>query len=142
MIREDKGQVSLEYLLIFAISLMILMIFTLPLTQQAIENTIDVSNSLNAKSELSKISLAIKEVYGEGQGSMHTVNLDSNIKLKITITDKYAYCNLKLKSKDSKQIKEYSNSNIKKTSITLDKGANTIIVEWPINSENMIIYRK
>lgn len=142
MIREDKGQVSLEYLLIFAISLMILMIFTLPLTQQAIENTIDVSDSLNAKSELSKISMAIKEVYGEGQGSMHSVNLDSNIKLKITITDKYAYCNLKLKSKDNKGIKEYYNSNIKKTSITLDKGANTIIVEWPINSENMIIYRK
>ena len=142
MIGEDKGQVSLEYLLIFAVSLIFLMVFTLPLTQQAIENTMDISDSLNAKSELSKISIAIKEVYGEGQGSKHTVDLNSNNKIKIAITDKYVYCNLKLKSKETKQIKEYFNSNVEKTSITLDKGANTLIVEWPINSENMIIYRK
>ena len=142
MIGEDKGQVSLEYLLIFAVSLIFLMIFTLPLTQQAVENTIDISDSLNAKSEISKISLAIKEVYGEGQGSKHMVNLNSNNKIKIAITDNYAYCNLKLKSKETKVIKEYFNSNVEKTSITLDKGANTLIVEWPINSENMIIYRK
>ena len=142
MIGEDKGQVSLEYLLIFAVSLIFLMVFTLPLTQQAIENTMDISDSLSAKSELSKISLAIKEVYGEGQGSKHTVDLNSNNKIKIAVTDKYAYCNLKLKSKETKQIKEYFNSNVEKTSITLDKGANTVIVEWPVNSENMIIYRK
>ena len=142
MIREDKGQVSLEYILIFAISLLVLMIFTLPLSEQAIENTMDISDSLNAKYEISKISLAIKEVYGEGKGSKHTVNLNSNNKIKITITDKYASCNLKLNSKDSKQLKECFNSNIKKTSITLDKGANTLIVEWPANGENMIIYRK
>ncbi len=142
MIREDRGQVSLEYILIFAISLLFLMIFTLPLSEQAIENTMDITDSLNAKYVISKISWAIKEVYGEGQGSKHTVNLNSNNKIKITIADNYASCNLKLKSKDSKQIKECFNSNIKKTSIILDKGANTLIVEWPANSENMIIYRK
>ena len=141
MIREDNGQVSLEYLLIFTISLIILMIFTLPLTELAIENTMDISDSLDVKSDLSKISQTIEQVYGEGQGSKHTVDVSSKEKIKIVITDKYAYCNLKLKDNKIKQITEYYDSNIKKTSIILD-GENSLVVEWPINSENMLIYRK
>lgn len=140
MIKEDSGQISLEYILIFTISLIVLMLFTLPLAEESIENTMDVSDSLNAKYEISKISHAIKEVYGEGQGAMHSITVDSNKKIKITITDNYVYCNLKLKSNSNKPIKEYANSKIKKTSITLNKGENTLIVEWPIGSENMIIY--
>lgn len=142
MIKENSGQVSLEYLLIFAISLMILMLFTLPLAEESIESTIDISDSLNAKSEMSKISQAVKEVYGEGQGSRHTVNVNLNKKIKITVTNSHVSCNLKLKSNSNKQIKEYFNSNIKKTSFTLNKGPNTLIVEWPMNSKNMIVYRK
>ena len=73
MIREDKGQIALEYLLIFAFSLMLLIVFTLPLTEIVIEDTFDVSDSLTVKSQLVEISQAIKQVYGEGQGSKHTV---------------------------------------------------------------------
>ena len=76
MIKESSGQVSLEYILIFAISLMILMFFTLPLAEESIKDTVDVSDSLNAKYELSKISQTVKEVYGEGQGSRHTVDVN------------------------------------------------------------------
>ena len=142
MMGEDAGQASLEYILIFAISLMILMLFTLPLAEESIKNTMDVSDSLNARSEISKVSQVIKEVYGEGQGSKHSVNMNINKKIKITITNNHVVCNLKLKSNSNKQIKEYANSNIRKTSIALNKGENTLIVEWPVDSENMIIYRK
>ncbi|WP_405267268.1 class III signal peptide-containing protein [Methanobrevibacter sp.] len=142
MIKENSGQVSLEYLLIFSISLMILMIFTLPLAEEAIESTMDISDSLNARSEMSKISQAVKEVYGEGQGSKHSINVNLNKKIKITVTDNHVSCNLNLKSSSNKQINEYFNSNIKKTSLTLNKGPNTLIVEWPMNSKNMVIYRK
>lgn len=142
MIKEKSGQVALEYILIFAVSLMILMIFTLPLAEKSIEDAMDISDSLNAKSQMSEISNAIKEVYGEGQGSKHSANINLNKKIKITITDRYVFCNLKLKSNSNKQIKEYYNSNIKKTSIVLDKGENILVVEWPMNSENMIIYKQ
>ena len=67
MIKESSGQISLEYILIFAISLMVLMLFTLPLAEESIKDTADVSDSLNAKYELSKISQAVNEVYWEGQ---------------------------------------------------------------------------
>ena len=59
MIRDNKGQISIEYMLIFAVSLILLIVFTLPLLQFGLENTMDVSQSLNAKSELSKLSNAI-----------------------------------------------------------------------------------
>ena len=142
MIMEDKGQVSLEYLLIFAVSLIILMIFTLPLTEMSVENAMDVSDSINAKSDLSKISNVIKQVYAEGQGSRHTIDINSNKEIKLTIAGNYACCDLKLKDNHNKHITEYYESTIKKTSIYLNEGENTLVVEWPMDSENMLIYKK
>ena len=86
MIKEDKGQVSLEYLLIFAVSIILLIAFTLPLAEIGLEKTLDVSNTMNAKGELSKLSNADSQVYGEGQGSKQTIymGLDKSINVKIT----------------------------------------------------------
>lgn len=137
---DDRAQISLEYLLIFAVSLIILLVFTLPLAEESIKNTIDVSDSLNVKYDISKIAQAIREVYGEGQGSKRTLDLDSDRKIRISVSDKYISCNLKLKDNSNKQIKESFKSNLKKNSITLNKGRNVITVEWPIGSGNMLIY--
>ena len=74
---DSRGQVSLEYLLIFVISLIIMISFTMPMTELSVKNTLDVSDSLNMKAQLSKIAHAIEQVYGEGQNSRHSVNIDS-----------------------------------------------------------------
>jgi uncharacterized protein (UPF0333 family) len=140
MIKDDKGQVSLEYLLIFAVSMAILIVFTLPLTQQTIEDAVDVSNSLDVKNDLSKITHAIEKVYGEGQGSRQTVNIISPNKVKIQLTANHISCKLKLKSGSYKSIDDYYESNLAANSISLKKGENVLAVEWPENSENMIIY--
>lgn len=139
---DKKGQVSLEYLLIFAVSLMILMLFTLPITEQSIKDTMDISDALNAKEELSKIAVAIKKVYGEGQGSKQTLIIHSDNNIKITIAQDYLSCNLKLKDNSNKQIKEYFTSNLRKTSLPINKGETIVVVEWPENSENMVISKK
>lgn len=142
MIKDNKGQISLEYLLIFAVSLIILIVFTLPLLQLGLENTMDVSQSLNAKSELSKLSNTISQVYAEGQGSKHTVylNLDSTLNLKISTS--YISAAVKMSDGKNKEIKLYHNSNFNSGSLFLEKGENKIIVEWPVDSEKMIIYKK
>lgn len=139
---DDKGQVSFEYLMIFTISLIILIVFTLPLTQTTIEDTLDVSDSINVKSDLVTISQAIKEVYGQGQGSKQQINLNSDKSVKISVGKNQISCSLKLKDKSKKSFKESYNSNLKSTSIKLDKGENIIVVEWPVGSKNMIIYKK
>lgn len=137
---DDRGQVSLEYMLIFAISLILLAVFTLPLTEKTIENTLDVSDTLDVKSDLSKMSLAVKEVYGQGQGSKQTIHIVSSKDLQVDVADNYISCTLKLNDGQSKTEKMYFKSTLEKSSIYLKKGENSIVVEWPENCENMQIF--
>ena len=115
MIKENGGQISLEYMMIFTISLIILIVFTLPLAENSIKDTLDISDSLNVKSDLSKISNAIRQVYGEGQGSKQTIKIESKNRIKINIEDSYISTSFKLKSNSKKDIKNYVTSNIQKT---------------------------
>ena len=141
MMMDNRGQVSLEYLLIFAISMILLIAFTLPLTDFTIQTTLDVSDSLDMKSDLSKLSLAIQTVYGQGQGSRQIVNIISQAPSKIDVTDSHVSCNLKLKDGSRKLVKVTSKSNLAKTTIPISEGTNTIVVEWPVGSETMNIHK-
>ncbi|MBR2665973.1 MAG: class III signal peptide-containing protein [Methanobrevibacter sp.] len=138
---DNRGQVSLEYLLIFAISMILLIAFTLPLTDFTIQTTLDVSDSLDMKSDLSKLSQAIQTVYGQGQGSRQIVNIISQAPSKIDVTDSHVSCNLKLKDGSRKLVKVTSKSNLAKTTIPISEGTNTIVVEWPVGSETMNIHK-
>ena len=120
--------------------LILLIVFTLPLTELTIGNTLDVSDTLNAKSDLSKISQAIEEVYGQGQGSKQTVHAVLSNDLKVNVANNYISCNLKLNGGQIKSEKIYFKSTLEKSDIYLRKGENSIIVEWPENTENMQIY--
>lgn len=142
MMSDEKGQISLEYLLIFTISLIILIIFTLPLSEMTIKNTLDISQTLDMKSDLSKLSQAIKQVYGQGQGSRQTVLINSPSYQKLNIGNNYISCNLKLKDNSNKLIKLNFESNLDKSTISLSKGDNVMIVEWPEGSKNMKIYKQ
>lgn len=138
--KENAGQVSLEYLLIFSVSLIILVVFTLPLLQESMDNTFDVSDSLNVKSDLSKLAHAIMQVYGQGQGSKQTVTITSNRAFKINVKDTYISAKIKLKNNEYEEIKVNIDSNLKSDTLNLDKGKNTYVVEWPVGEKNMIIY--
>lgn len=137
---DNVGQVSLEYLLIFAISLIVLIVFTMPLAEYVLQDTFDVSDSLNVKSDLSKISQAVKQVYGEGQGSKHSVFIQSSKPLKFNVRNSYISCSIKLKDGSNKVIKVPYASKLKASSLKVSKGGNNIVVEWPVNSDKMIIY--
>lgn len=142
MIWDNNGQVALEYLLIFAVSLILLIVFTLPLAQMSVENTLDVSDSLNVKSDLSKMAQAIQQVYGEGQGSKQSVNIQSPANINLNIVNNYISTSVMLKDGSNKLIKVNCKSNLDKSSLKLSRGGNIIIVEWPMDSENMIAYKK
>lgn len=87
MLKENNGQIAVEYLFIFAIALIILTIFTLPLASLAIDKTTDVSDAVNVKSQMYKIAGGINQVYGEGHGARQTVNLEM-IKALMSISTK------------------------------------------------------
>lgn len=142
MIRDNRGQISLEYLLIFSVSFIILIVFTLPLLEESLNYTFDVSDSIKTKSDLSKLSNAIKQVYGEGQGSKKTVTLDVDKSVKININNNQVSSKIKLKNNQYKEITINVKSKLKTTSFKLTKGEKIFIIEWPENSENMIISQK
>lgn len=141
MIKDSRGQISLEYLLIFAVSLIILIAFTLPLLNESMSNTFDVSNSLKSKSDLSSLAQAIKQVYGEGQGSKQTVTLEVDKPIKIDIADNVISSKVKLNNNKYKVEKINVKSKLKANSFNLDKGKNSIVVDWPVGSENMNVYK-
>ena len=140
--RENRGQVSLEYLLIFSISLIILIAFTMPLLVQSMDNTFDVSDSLKAKSDLSKIADGVKRVYGEGQGSRQSVSIDVAVPVKIDTASNHVTSKIKLKNGEYKTEKINVKSKLKTNTFKLNKGRHTLVVEWPVGSENMMIYEK
>ncbi|WP_298498594.1 class III signal peptide-containing protein [uncultured Methanobrevibacter sp.] len=142
MIKDNRGQISLEYLLIFSISLIIITVFSLPLLHESMDNTFDVSDSLKAKADLSNIAQAIKHVYGEGQGSKRVVKLDISLPVKISVAGDHVSSKIKLKNGESKTIKIYVNSKLKRDDFNLGKGRHEMIVEWPIGDEHMKIYQK
>lgn len=141
MIRESRGQVSLEYLLIFSVSLIILIAFTMPLLEKSMDATFDVSDSLKVKSELSDLAQAIRQVYGQGQGSKQTVTLDVDRPVKISVANNHISSKLKLKDNDNKEIRIDVKSKLKSDSFKLSKGKTTFVVEWPENEEYMAIYQ-
>ena len=142
MMGDDKGQVALEYILIFAISLILLIVFTLPLTEKSVENTLDVSDAIDAKSNMAKIAQVVMQVYGEGQGSRHSISIISKKPIKIDIDDRHVSSNIKLNDGTYKSIKISCSSNLAKSSLYLSKGENTVVAEWQGGNEKMEIYTK
>ncbi len=142
MIKDNNAQVSVEYLLIFAVSLLILIAFTLPVAEMGLEKTFDVSNSLNVKSEISILANAISQVYGEGHGSKQTIYLNLNKPISLKLTSSYLSGKLTLNDDKSKNFKIYYRSNLANSNLYLNKGENKIVVEWPINEEKMIVQKR
>ncbi|MEE3491019.1 MAG: hypothetical protein VZR10_09120 [Methanobrevibacter sp.] len=140
--RDNGGQVALEYLLIFTISLILLIVFTLPLSELTVKNTLDVSDTLDVKSYLSKIAQAVKKVYGQGQGSRQTVDIVSSKDIQVNVANNCVSCTLKLKDGSSKVEKIYFKSTLPKSTLYISKGENSIVIDWPIDSESMQIYSK
>ena len=140
MMLDDRGQVSLEYILIFAVSLIILIAFTMPFLNETMSNTFDVSDSLKTKVDLSKIADAIKQVYGEGEGSKQTVSIDVYKPVKIDVSNNQISSKIKLNNNQYKVEKINVHSKLKTGTFKLNKGKNSLVVEWPVGNENMILY--
>ncbi len=142
MFKENNGQISVEYLFIFAIALIILTIFTLPLANVAIEKTTDVSDAINVKSQLYKIASGINQVYSEGQGAKQTVNLELDQSVNVNIYKKHISATVKFNDKSSKLIRVNHDSDVSSGVLKLDKGKNTVVIEWPVGSEKIFISKK
>ncbi|MDO5849193.1 MAG: hypothetical protein Q4P18_06640 [Methanobrevibacter sp.] len=141
MVGDDSGQMSVEILFLFAVSIILLLVFTLPLTQMAIENNLDVSNILNVKSSVLQLANGIDDVYAQGMGSKKVITIESPADLSILIKPRSISTEISLH--DGK-IKKFSNNHKAEnafSNLNLDKGVNKVLICWPDDSANIVVKR-
>lgn len=141
MFKDDKGQLSLEFLLIFSISLIILILFTIPFSNIAIETVTDISDSINIKSEMIELKNSINSVYSEGQSSKRTLFIDVNKETELIIKDGVIYCNLNLNNNKTKNIEVSILDYDLNSTLKLNKGENKIIISWLEGGESISIIK-
>ena len=66
MILDNKGQLSLEYVLSSMIVILIITLISVPILLAAMDYSNDIIDAINAKSELSKITDAFDFCYASG----------------------------------------------------------------------------
>ena len=140
MILDNKGQLSLEYVLSSMIVILIISLISVPILLTAMDYSNDIIDSINAKSELSKITDAIDFCYASGKGSKRIVYVDLNRNVDIRLYNEgnkgFASIDLNL-SDNSKEITSSFDYNGLNENIHLSKGFNKITVIWDEDS-NMI----
>ena len=140
MILDNKGQLSLEYVLSSMIVILIITLISVPILLTAMDYSTDIIDSINSKSELSKITGAIDFCYASGKGSKRIVFVDFNRNVDIRFYNDgkrgFASINLNL-SDNEKEISSSFDYNGLNENIHLSKGFNKITVIWDEDS-NMI----
>lgn len=140
----NKGQLSLEYVLSFMIVILIISLISVPILLTAMDYSNDILDSINSKSELSKITDAIDFCYASGKGSKRTVLVDFNRNVDIRLYNDgkngLALINLNL-SDNSQEITRYFDYNGLNENIHLSKGFNRIAVKWDENSNVIEVKR-
>ena len=133
----NKGQLSLEYVLSSMIVLLIISIISVPILLTAMDYSTDIIDSINSKSELSKITGAIDFCYASGKGSKRIVFVDFNRNVDIRFYNDgkrgFASINLNL-SDNEKEISSSFDYNGLNENIHLSKGFNKIAVKWDEDS--------
>ena len=131
-IMDIKGQIALEYLLIFFVFIIILSVISIPLLTDSIETTDDMTNSVMTKSFLTEVQKNVKLIDSLDVGSKHTfsVLVPSNMTLYYNneYGKHYISTTLKLSDNTKKTIKVEVpckvsfNSNVNYYYVTLKKG--------------------
>ena len=130
---DNKGQLSLEYILSSMIVILIISLISVPALLTAIDYSNDIIDSINSKGELSKITDAIDFCFASGKGSRRIVYVDFNQDVNIRLYDNgqkgIASLNLNLSDR-SKEITGSFDYNGLNENIHLSHGFNKIMVEW------------
>ncbi|WP_409199361.1 hypothetical protein [Methanobrevibacter sp. DSM 116169] len=136
---DNKGQLAIEFLMLFSLILLFLITFTLPLTDLTIQNNMDLDKSLSTKHELFKIADSINQVYSQGSGSKKTIILNLKENIIVNINDDKLKADILLSNNKSKKFEIDVNFNGISSDIILNKGKNTIFISWNENSNKMEI---
>ena len=141
---DNRGQISAEYLLLFA-AILVIFLFMI---NNFIGPTIDASNNITAVSDtkivVDSIADAVNVVYANGPGAKRTlnVNVPHDMDIMFNTTSHTMLTNVNLSSATVTSIKSVSapmgyTGNINPSPLSLDKGWHNVTVYWNSTSNSM-----
>lgn len=139
MIKEDKGQMSVELLFLFALSIIILIVFTIPIGEVAISNTMDVVNTFNTELGIKQIANGIDKVYSQGIGAKQVITVELNKDTTVIIKSKSISTEIALNDGKVKKLSENHKAEKVFSTLNLVKGVNKISISWDEDSNNINI---
>ncbi|AGN16711.1 hypothetical protein [Methanobrevibacter sp. AbM4] len=139
VLKEENGQMSFEYLLLFIISLILINVFILPMISTSIDSIDDLNTAYNTKSQMEELVTGINQVYASGSGSKRTVYLNMKKDSQIDINNGILTSDVLLSDNSYKKVEVRSNDLSLNNRITLNRGLNRVIIEWKGNSSQIEI---
>ena len=144
VILGNKGQLSLEYILSSMIVILIISLISVPILLTAMDFSNDMIDSINAKSELFKITDAIDFCYASGKGSKRIVLVDfnRNVDIRLYNDGKMGFASINLNLSDNeKEIESSFDYKGLNENIHLSKGFNKLAVKWDEDSNGIEVNR-
>lgn len=136
---DNKGQLSVEVLFLFAISIVVLIVFTIPLGHLAISGTLDIVNVLNAEAEINQLANGIDMVYCQGAGAKRVETIELNKDLKVFVKSKLLSGDMTLDDGKTKRLSENHKATNVFSNLYLSKGINKVLITWEEGSSNIVM---
>ena len=142
---DNKGQLSLEYILSSMIVILIISLISVPVLLTAMDYSNDIIDSIDSKEELSKVTDAIDYCYASGKGSKRIVYVDFNQNLNLRLSNNgkigIASINLNLSS-GSMEITDAFDYPYLNENIHFSSGFNKVAVEWKEDSNEIEVKKQ
>ena len=137
---EEKGQASVEYLLLIVVILIILASVTIPLVSSSVNSTMDISRASDAKNAIQNIANAVDLVYANGPGAKRTVNvyIPLNLVLQGNNTQNIGM-NVPLSGNETKYVNSDHNYNVTFDNANFNQGWSTVTVNWVVGNKAITI---
>lgn len=137
---EEKGQASVEYLLLIVVILIILASVTIPLVSSSVNSTMDISRASDAKNAIQNIANAVDLVYANGPGAKRTVNvyIPLNLVLQGNNTQNIGM-NVPLSGNETKYVNSDLNYNVTFDNANFNQGWSTVTVNWVVGKKAITI---
>lgn len=137
---DNKGQLSLEYILSSMVIILIISLISIPILLTTIDYSSDIIDSINSKNELHKITDAIDYCYSSGKGSKRIVYVDfnRNVNLRLFNDGNKGIASINLNLSDGpKEINDSFDCNNLNENIHLSKGFGKLSVKWSERSNKI-----
>ena len=135
----QRGQLSVEYLLLILVFLLILGSVTIPLIGSSIDAANDVSNTAAAKSIVDDIGNAVNIVYANGPGARRTLNVfvPTDMTLASNNQENILTMTLQLSDEEDKLVSSNIDSNVVVRTTNLNRRNYEAVIYWPSGSSDI-----